>query len=406
MTKIRLVAGTGLPPLPEPAKSPTGTIQRQILVVVLHLASQRARSFVSQREIQQILNRSGRDPIVGHLHSLRVEGFLKRPIRVSPTNADTYLLGNKLKSTTRVQWRHLSAALFRPNGLCDGLLGRPAFGTQLLGFNGMLVLSALRRAGHPLTVSELHGYLGFFIKAESTLRTQLARLAKNGLATQEGPRWQIAADWGQQLGEYESRSLAIDRSKRIGDRVSHDRRRFALSLHGSPLTAEQMNALKSAGCVYCRKTNEQCRQVHGKDLTIEHFPPESWLRIWGISDNVDLNWAICPPENSKFGRKIRSVSPPPLNKVKRISVSPHANLAKLALAKLEVAVQQFYRELLGGRRDSAARIAAEAVTIWLAVNKSKVRLITEPLRIPAGPSRRLQRRSGRNPSHYTRRRGS
>jgi hypothetical protein len=146
------------------------------------------------------------------------------------------------------------------------------------------------------------------LEVKSTLRIQLARLAHNGLATKDGLRWQIPPDLVRRLGDYESRSPAISRSRRIGDRFSHDRRRFALRLHGCPLTADQVDALKSSSCVYSGKTNEQCRKAHGKDPTIEHFPPQSWLRIWGVSDHADLNWAICPPENSKFGRRIRSMS--------------------------------------------------------------------------------------------------
>ena len=119
-------AEVGLPPLFAPALAPKGSTRRQVLVVITHVSRRRADGHVSQREIQELLNRSGRAPIVKYLHSLRVDGFLARYPRKAPVAADVYYFGRRVSSAGRREWLALAENLFGKNGLCKGLFGRPA----------------------------------------------------------------------------------------------------------------------------------------------------------------------------------------------------------------------------------------------------------------------------------------
>ncbi len=351
-----------------PSRAPKSGAQRFFLAVVLHIISGRSTRHVSQRELQERLNRAGRDPIKTHLHDLRTGRYLKRlGARRSYTDADRYAVGSHLTGVHKAQWVQLADRLFGKSGICKGLLGRAAFGTGFLGANGMLVLGALRRSRRPLTVGELHHYLDFFIASEQTIRARLKAMEVRGLVTHDGPRWAAHPDVMARLTTYEESFGSASRKNRTTHRHRIERAKHAILLRNGVLTPEQEEKLREEGCIRCRRSNEDCLAREGAQLTIEHFPPQRWLKHWGLDDHPHFIWAICPSGNSHYGGKITGVRPPALDKSIRIVLRDREALQTIIGAKLEVELRRLYRHLDVGDKRAAALAAKRAASLWRAL---------------------------------------
>jgi hypothetical protein len=361
---------SGLPRLIIPHRRPLEPFRRYLFAVALYVASGRPTSHVSQRELVLFLNRSSRQPIGKHLHALRVDGFLRRDGHTKKrnlTDADTYFPGRELTQDDVTAWFGLANQLLGRNGLCKGLAGRPAFGTRLLGVNGLLIISTLRKSKIMLTVREIHKFLEFFISSETTIRSALAKAKLAGLVEQIGTRWQLTPNFDVALERYELDSMALQRRERIRYLYDQERKRFAMALYGHVLTPTQAKTLRAKGCIRCGKSNKDCRKIHGKQLSIEHFPPKKWLKAWNIPDHIDFAWAICPPENSRYGMHIRKMPIPTLPAYVRLDLTNPEEFERVVLAKLQVSVRGFYRALDRRNRKRAGQLAASACSLWLAV---------------------------------------
>ena len=361
---------SGLPRLIIPHRRPLEPFRRYLFAVALFIASRRPTSHVSQRELVLFLNRSSRQPIGKHLHVLRVDGFLRRDghsKKRNLTDADRYFPGRELGQDDVTAWFGLANQLLGRNGLCKGLAGRPAFGTRLLGVNGLLIISTLRKSKIMLTVREIHKFLEFFISSETTIRSALAKAKLAGLVEQIGTRWRLTPDFDVALERYELDSMALQRRERIRYQYDQERQRFAMALYAHVLTPTQAKALRAKGCIRCGKSNKECRRIHGKQLSIEHFPPKKWLKAWNVPDHIDFAWAICPPENSRYGMHIRKMPIPKLPVSVRLDLTNPEELERVVLAKLQVSVRGFYRALDRRNRKRAGQLAASACSLWLAV---------------------------------------
>lgn len=385
---------SGLPRLIIPHRRPLEPFRRYLFAVALYLSSGRPTNHVSQRELVLFLNRSSRQPIGRHLHALRVDGFLRRDghsRKRKLTDADTYFPGRELGQDDVTAWSGLANQLLGRNGLCKGLAGRPAFGTRLLGVNGLLIISTLRKSKIMLTVREIHKFLEFFISSETTIRSALAKAKLAGLVEQVGTRWQLTPGFDVALEHYELDSMALQRRERTRYLYDQERKRFAMALYGHALTPTQAKTLRAKGCIRCGKSNKECRRIHGKQLSIEHFPPKKWLKAWNIPDHIDFAWAICPPENSRYGMHIRKMPIPKLPVSVRLDLTNPEELERLVLAKLQVSVRKFYRALDRRDRIRAAQLAVSACSVWLAVIGGSM-----PLHLgwmgPSVASRRRKRR--------------
>lgn len=384
---------SGLPRLITPDRRPSEHFRRFLFAVALHIASGRPSNHVSQRELVLFLNRSSRTPIGKHLHELRLDGFLRRDGHTKKrklTDADTYFPGRGLSQDDVSAWYGLTNQLFGRNGLCKGLVGRPAFGTRLLGTNGLLVISTLRKSKIMLTVREIQTFLKFFISSETTIRSVLAKAKSAGLVEQIGTKWQVASDFEVVLARYELDSMARQRRERICYQYDQERQRFAMALYGHVLTPTQARVLRANGCIRCGKSNGACKKIHGKQLSIEHFPPKKWLKAWNTPDHIDFAWAICPPANSRYGFHIRKMPTPKLPTSVRLNLAKPEDFERVVLAKLQVSVRGFYRALDRRDRTRAAHFATSASSLWLAVVAGSI-----PLHLETPGSSASNKRIGR-----------
>ncbi len=369
--------GSGLPKLPIPAKAPEKAVQKVILLLVLHLIRSRPTGFVSQREIQAVLNRAGRDPIQTHLHSLRIGRFLARKAgRKGLPGADEYRPGARLNQE---EWEMLARRLFGPSGICKGLLHRPAFGTGFLGHNGMFVLGALRRSRRPLSVAEIHRYLSFLIGDEGTVRSRLKLAQKFGLVEKIGSLWSIAAKFDELLREYEKRYGPASRRERVKVRHRREREDNKKRLLGCTLTPQQEVELRErATCIRCRRTNEECINAESANLTIEHFPPRTWLKHWGIPDHLHFHFLICPSENAKYGGYITGSHPPQLDKFIRVAVRTTDDIETIVKAKIEIEVRRFYRHIDNGDKKAAELSGTRTASLWYGlIHETRAALVTD-----------------------------
>jgi hypothetical protein len=358
--------GSGLPKLPIPAQAPESMAGRFVLSAVLYRIQSRRTGFISQREIQEMLNRAGRSPVQNHLHTLRLNQFLSRKIgRKSLTQADEYRPGEVLQHEHLAEWQELTKKLFGEAGICKELLGLPAFGTGFLGTTGMLVIGTLRNSKRPLTVAEFHRYLRFFISDEGTVRSRLKKSLEHGLVEKDGPHWSLAPKFDNRLKRYEKDFGAASRKERVkaqheGERQTNNRR-----LLGCAITTSQENKMRENGkCIRCGKTNAKCQKAESADLTLEHFPPRAWQKYWGIPDHPHFHFLICPSGNSKYGGHLTGLKAKELDKFIRVSVRSKSDIENIVQATITVEIRKFYRHLESGNRNEAKKAAGKAASLW------------------------------------------
>ena len=396
-------AGSGLHPLPVPRRAPKPNPQRFILAVVIHTVSERSTGHISQREIQAILNRAGRDPVRNHLFELRQGKFLTRKSwRKNLADADIYHPGAVLKKDHLEAWQQLSRNLFNKKGLCNTLLNRPAFGTGYLNQNGMLVLGTLLNSERALKVREIHEYLSFFISDEGTVRGRLKEAEKHGLVLKKGVTWTTAADFWGCLENYELLCGPTSRQERLAHRSSIERRRFAIHLRKGAIDTGDEDALRKQGCIRCGKSNKQHIAETTKPLQMEHYPPQRWLKKWDYEDHIDFNWAICATCNNNYSTYIKRQPVPPLNKSIRTSFRADADIPRVVLASLQTSIQKFYRHIDAERYQETSEVALNAFQLWASTipkdinpdSEMAVHMFITPItdNSQPSPSRRLARR--------------
>jgi len=363
---------SGLPQLPVPTKIPKTFRQRFPFVVVLYLISQRDDGHLSHRELTEFLGRASRTSIKKLLDGFQHQKFLKNPYkggrRGRPlTHAHRYEPGPKLAGGVGEDWRVLAETLCGEEGICRGILARWAFGAGFLELNGMLILGSLANSERPLKTAELHAYLGMFVSSEQTVQNRLEVARKHRLVSKRGAFWQISSDFWERLAEFETQKGPLGRRHRVRTQHAVERRAFGIKLRGGSITPKDEALLRQQGCIRCGKTNQQHRRETGRDLSMEHFPPRAWLRHWGINDHVDLNWAICEKENVRYGQIAKRHKPPALPRIARVELRAPNDADRIALAKLETAIQKFYKAIDDGNDDLAANIAARAFVLWHAL---------------------------------------
>jgi hypothetical protein len=392
-------AGSGLPPLPVPRRAPELKPQRFILAVVIHVISKSSTRHISQRDLQAILNRSGRSPVQNHLFELRQRGFLARNTRrKNLTDADVYRPGRLLSNTHFDSWTELSRQLFDKKGLCKKLLNRPAFGTGFLNTNGMLIIGTLLRSSRPLKVREIHEYLNFFISDEGTIRNRLKLAQKHGLVEKHGVTWTTTTAFWEQLTEYELTYGPTSRQERVARRTSAERIKFAIHLRKGKLTPREEKELRDQGCIRCGATNAQHKRRTRTNLQMEHFPPRKWLKTWGYTDKYDFNWAICIKCNNRYSPYIKRTDVPKLPKFIRTAFTEKANKDTVVVAALETAILRFYRHIDAGDDEKATAIALNAFILWAGIVGGSIPVANTT--IPPHPeatstSRRLTRRTNK-----------
>ena len=357
---------SGLPKLPIPRCAPRSTARRFFLSAVLYRIQSRTTGFISQREIQAMLNRAGRSPVQEHLYALRTSQFLTRKFtRKSLTEADEYRPGRVLKHEYLDEWNELTRKLFGRTGICKGLLGLPAFGTGFLGTTGMLVIGTLRNSKRPLTVAEIHRYLRFFISDEGTVRSRLKKSLEHGLVEKDGPHWSLAPKFDNRLKRYEKDFGAASRKERVEAQHNGERQTNKRRLLGCSITTFQENKMRENGkCIACGKTNAECQMEESADLTLEHFPPRAWQKHWGIPDHLHFHFLICPSGNSTYGGYITSLKAKELDKFIRISIRSKSDIENIVQATIAVEIRKFYRHLGSGNRNEAKKAAGKAASLW------------------------------------------
>ena len=366
MEYSEVAKGSGLSKLPIPARAPESTAGRFVLSAVLYRIQSRTTGFISQREIQAMLNRAGRSPVQEHLYALRLNQFLTRKItRKSLTEADEYRPGRVLKHEYLDEWNELTRKLFGRTGICKGLLGLPAFGTGFLGTTGMLVIGTLRNSKRPLTVAEIHRYLRFFISDEGTVRSRLKKSLEHGLVEKDGPHWSLTPKFDDRLTRYEKDFGAASRKERVKSQHKGERQTNNRRLLGCTITTSQEDKMREDGkCIRCGKTNAKCQKAEEADLTLEHFPPRAWQKHWGIPDHHHFHFLICPSGNSKYGGYLTGLKAKELDKFIRVSVRSKSDIENIVQATIEVEIRKFYRHLDSGNRNEAKKAAAKAASLW------------------------------------------
>jgi len=362
--------GSGLPDLPCPSGNIKTPFRRVLLAYSIERIKFRSEGDIPRRSLQQKFKRTNGRLVSKHLKALVLEGWLSERTKSRGVYATRYALGRRFNRSRKLreEWLQLSTRLFGNPGLLSGLFSRDAFGPNFLGLNGLLVVSTLDNSKRPLSVKELHQYLGFFMSRQ-TIRNVLLKLAEQSpaLAINVDGFWDSPKDLSLALEIYEKTKGARARSKKTDRMISRERAKHRLRVKGSVLTPAEERRLKTS-CIR--------NKTHKKPFQIEHFPPRKFLRKWQQTDHIDLSWGICTKCNNKYGQWVKKHAAPKLDRSTpiRITIKAGLDVRRAVLAHLETSLRQFFQSVDKGDDVKALRLIADAYRLWLAVTKNEIPL--------------------------------
>jgi len=364
--------GSGLPNLPCPEHRLKPPFRRVLLPYALELIKSRTEGEISRRDLQQEFNRSNGRVVSKHLSGLVKQGWLSVRKESRGVYANRYSSGRRFARSPKLRkdWSELSACLFGDSGLLSSLFSRSAFGPGFLGVNGLLIVSTLNNSLRPLSVKELHQYLGFFMSRQ-TIKNVLVKLAKQSpaLAVETGGLWNCPNGVLNALHTYETTKGPNRRSKKTRARIQFERAEHGVRVKRGLLTPADEERLKTS-CIRDK--------THKMPFEVEHFPPKKFLRAWLQKDHIDLSWGICAECNNRYSHWIKKQSAPILDMSTPINITIKAgmDIRRAVLARLETNLRRFYKSVDNGDDSKALKSIVDAYRMWLAVIKGEI-----PLRV-------------------------
>ena len=362
--------GSGLPRLPCPANRLDPPFRRILLPYALERIKTRKSGDISRRDLQQEFNRSNGRLVSKHLSGLVKQGWLSVRKRSRGVYASRYAGGKRFARSPKLRkdWLELSTCLFGDKGLLSNLFSRDAFGPGFLGVNGLLIVSTLNNSRRPLSVNELHQYLGFFMSRQ-TINNVLLKLARQSpvLAIKSDGLWNCPNDVLNALQTYETTRGPNRRSKKTRARIQFERVEHGVRVKRGLLTPNDEERLKTS-CIRSK--------THKMPFEVEHFPPKKFLRAWLQKDHIDLSWGICADCNNRYGHWIKKHSAPILDTSTPIKITIRAgeDIRRVVLARLETNLRRFYKSVDSRDDIKALKLIVDAYRLWLAVIKAEIPL--------------------------------
>lgn len=333
------------------------------LLVIRARMGRKHRERVSQRLLVELTSKAGRAGVSDSFQRLTQGGHLRVVKHSVFLVGHVYGKGPLLDSSSesgRTIGR-LADMLFGKDGLCRDLLGHHAFGHGFLNNSGLIVVGVLAHTTGPISRADLRRYLAPIVPTRTTARA-IDRLFREGVIG-DVKQIALAENWLEFLDRVGD-GRARERAERTKARHSRERDEFVL-VSGSP-TAEDRRRILMSPCVVCG----------GPSNEVDHFPPQTFLKTYGLVKRKSrfrahfsfLN-AICTECHDEHDVWITTHAKSRLPTVKESRITwfgePDTEERKKALKLvLDRWAKSYYVALTQGRSGQALLAIAHALEVW------------------------------------------
>ena len=298
-----------LPSLPAPTEKPDQPFRVALLTWIIFTLGSRKVLALPRRDVQLVFSRVSGSLVSDHLAGLVAEGWLARP-RQARSETYSYALGNELVRAPRryADWEALSVALWGSCGLLGTYEDPTVLGHKMFGVSGMLCLVAVVDCESPVSVSELHSCLKFFMSRQTASR-RLRSLVADGLLEESGRRYTARADWRSRLDDIVATYPSGNKRRiQLVDDIAGERLAYAKVIADGHLTRRDRYRILQGACVDCG----------GDSAEVEHFPP---IKHGGF-DHIHVAFPICERCNNDLSPFIKWLPETPRNECCTVHVAP------------------------------------------------------------------------------------
>jgi len=395
-TLVTVVLVSSIPVLPAVPRVGRESFRAVLLCWILSELETTSPLECSVRDFAERFNRMDLSGVQSHLEELEACGWLKIERVHSRSKTNRYSKGPKFRTSRHAGrlWQESAGLIFGDDGLLDGWVPPAAWGRSCLGTDDLLILGVLRKVDRPVHMSDLKVSLSGWISARLlrnkinrlTTGPQLVEVSTDGLVSLR-PMWLSA------LKEWIAVHPACDdQLARRVHKTEMERMAHRAKIASGRLTDSEEREMKRQPCVFCGK------RFPKKDMSLEHWPPQKYMKQFGIPDSIHLVWPMCRKDNRKLGEFIQYQLPPTLE-VNRGSVHG-VEIHKTLRVFLAVAEEQQARYFDAYRRkdvEAATRAVERVVQAWLDLAEQRG---LSPQ--STGTVRRRRRKSANRPSNYVR----
>lgn len=346
------------------------------------------------RDFAARFNRMDLPGIQTNLKVLEDSGWLKIEHVHFRSETNKYSKGPKFRTARRTGglWLESAELIFGHNGLLDGWVPPEAWGRSCLGARSLLVLGLLRRVGRPVSISDVEKSLAGWMSARSCRKEinslarapELVKVSVDGMAS-------LQPEWLSALREWIAvHPACTDQLVRRAETTRRERSLHRSKIVSGRLTDSEEREMKRQPCVFCGK------RLPLKQMTLEHWPPQKYMKQYGIPDSIHVIWPMCREDNGKLGKFIQHKMPATL-KVRHGEVHGVEIHEALRIFRAVAAIQQVrYFDAFRRNDVDAATKAVERVTrTWLDLAEQRGLSPQSTGTIP-----RRSRRSLRNSEEY------
>jgi len=255
-------------------------------------------------------------------------------------------------------------------------------------------LGLLRRVGRPESVSDIEKSLAGWMSARSCREeiTSLTR-APELVAVSEGGMVSLHPDWLPALREWIAvHPACTDQLVRRAEITRHERSLHRSKIVSGRLTNSEERAMKRQPCLFCGK------RLPPKEMTLEHWPPQKYMKQFGIPDSIHVVWPMCTEDNGKLGKFIQHRMPATL-KVRHgevHGVEIHQAL-HIFLAVAEIQQVRYFDAYRRGDIEAATKAVERVIQAWLDLSEQRG---LSPR--STGTVRRRRRKSANRRTNYVR----
>ena len=316
------------------------------------------------RDFAARFNRMDLSGIQRNLRALEASGWLKIVRIHSRSETSRYSKGPKFRTARRTGglWLEAAELIFGRNGLLDGWVPPEAWGRSCLGARSLLVLGFLRQVGRPVSMPDVEKSLAGWMSARScrkeinslTRAPELVTVSVDGMAS-------LHPEWLSALREWIAvHPACADQLVRRAETTRRERSLHRSKIVSGRLTDSEEREMKRQPCVFCGK------RLPLKQMTLEHWPPQKYMKKYGIPDSIHVVWPMCREDNGNLGKFIQHRMPSTL-KVRHGEVEGveiHQAL-QIFIAVAEIQQVRYFDAYRRGDVEAATRAVKRVVQAWL-----------------------------------------
>ena len=395
-TLVTVVLVSSIPVLPEVPQVGREPFRALLFCWILTKLETSDHLECAVRDFAARFNRMDLSGIQTNLKALEDSGWLKIDRIHSRSETSRYSKGPKFRTARRTGglWLESAELIFGRDGLLDGWVPPEAWGRSCLGARSLLVLGFLRRVDRPVSISDIGKSLAGWMPARScrmevtslTRAPELVKVSVDGMVS-------LHTEWLSALREWIAvHPACTDQLVRRTETTKRERSVHRSKIVSGRLTDSEEREMKRQPCVFCGK------QFPLKQMTLEHWPPQKYMKQFGIPDSVHVVWPMCREDNGNLGKSIQHRMPASL-KIRHgevHGVKIHEAL-KMFLAVAEIQQVRYFSAIRRNDVDAATKAVERVTRTWLDLAEQRGLSPQSTGTIP-----RRRRRSPRRSGNYLR----